>query len=115
MKTSHPRLRIVLDTNVWSELATRAAGAEFDALVERAGWQVMLPPATLLEIAATGDPERRREIFATVTRRRRTMMPTEAQSEGTEVVNEIRRLRPKLDRALSSTRRPATTRGFLEI
>jgi hypothetical protein len=87
-------LRVSLDTNLWSELALSDVVSRFDELARARRWQVVVPPAILLEVARTTDPDRRLRILRAITRRRRFHTLTEAQMEATELLEEVRRVRP---------------------
>lgn len=93
--TTQGNASLLLDTNVWSEIAYRDTAAAFDELISRRRWRVLLAPATLLEVGRDGNDDRRRSIFRAITRRRRVRLPTEAQREAAEVVAAIRQLRPR--------------------
>lgn len=87
-------LRVSLDTNLWSELALSDVMSRFDELARARSWQVVVPPAILLEVARTTDPDRRLRILGAITRRRRSHTLTEAQMEATELLEEVRRVHP---------------------
>lgn len=104
--TPRSETRLLLDTNIWSEIAYRDAAAAFDELISHHRWRVLLAPATLLEVGRDGNDHRRRSIFRTITRRRRARLPTEAQMEAAEIVEAVRRLRPRwLNRSPTGLRR----------
>ncbi|MFC4586013.1 hypothetical protein [Sphaerisporangium corydalis] len=87
-------MRVLLDTNVWSRLIDKGAGEDFYRYAKNANLDVLIAPATLMELLASPNPESRRMRVRVVCRSRWTRLPTEAESEANEVVSEIRRLRP---------------------
>jgi hypothetical protein len=73
---------------------------------------VVVPPATLLEIIRTANAERRRRIVDVLLGGKRQYLPTEAESECREFVEEVRRLRPAWLRAWPRTDRVASLNAF---
>lgn len=92
---------MVLDTNVWTYIATRGEIDALDDLAREWSLDVVVPPSVLLEAMRTRDRERLAQLVAAVTRRfaRTTHPPTEAQQAADEVVSAIRTLRPHWLRA----------------
>lgn len=88
-------MRLLLDTNVWSRLIDRGAGEDFYRYAKADKIEVVIAPATLLELLRTPDRSNRRKRVRLVCRSRWTRLPTEAESEAAELVAEIRRLRPR--------------------
>jgi hypothetical protein len=77
------------------------------------GGVYLLAPATLPEVGRDGNDNRRRSIFQAITRRRRTRLQTEAQMEAVEIVDAVRRLRPKwLNRSPTGLRRLCQLEAF---
>jgi predicted nucleic acid-binding protein len=87
-------MRLLLDTNVWSRLIDRGAGEDFYRYAKTDQIEVMIAPATLLELLRTPDKSNRRKRVRLVCRSRWIRLPTEAESEAAELVAKIRRLRP---------------------
>ena len=88
------RQRLMLDTNIWSRLAEQGQGYQFNQLVRNKQLDIVMPPATLLEILRTRDRKLRRAATKLVCRRAWQRLRTEAQAEAAELTTEIRRLRP---------------------
>jgi hypothetical protein len=105
---------VILDTNVWSYIATRGEVEAFDALAEERSIDVVVPPSVLLEVLRTPDPAVRTQIVSAITRRgtRRSHPPTEAQQMADELVSEIRRLRPHWLRTFPLTSKLPTLERF---
>ena len=88
------RRRLMLDTNIWSRLAEQGEQYPLIKLVRDKQADVVMPPATLLEVLRTQDKQMRRAVTRLVCRNTWQRLKTEAQSEAAELVGEIRRLRP---------------------
>jgi hypothetical protein len=88
------RQRLMLDTNIWSRLAEQGQQYQFNQLVRNKQVDVVMPPATLLEVLRTQDRQLRRAVTKLVCRRVWRRLRTEAQAEAAELVAEIGRLRP---------------------
>ena len=88
------RRRLMLDTNIWSRLAEQDQRYQFNQLVRNKRVDVVMPPATLLEVLRTQDRQLRRAVTKLVCRRAWRRLRTEAQAEAAELLAEIRRLRP---------------------
>jgi hypothetical protein len=88
-------MRVTLDTNVWSRLSEREEVEGFERLEQAVGFEVVIPPSTVLEALRTRDPARRRSIVQAITSRGRTRihLRSEARMEADELVSEIARLR----------------------
>ena len=54
-------MRLLLDTNVWSRLIDRGAGEDFYRYARTDQIEVVIPPATLLELLRTPDKSNRRK------------------------------------------------------
>jgi predicted nucleic acid-binding protein len=105
-------MRLLLDTNVWSRLIDRGAGEDFYRYAKSDKVEVVIAPATLLELLRTPDRLHRRERVRLVCRSRWTRLPTEAESEAAELVAEIRRLHPLWLRQEPDHRLLATLHNF---
>jgi hypothetical protein len=88
-------VRVLLDTNIWSRLADQRQQDPFVRLARRARLEVVVPPATLLEIIRSQDRAARRTRAHLVCRAAWLHLKTEAESEAAELVEEIGRLRPE--------------------
>lgn len=84
----------MLDTNIWSRLAEQDRQYQFNRLCRDKQVDVVMPPATLLEVLRTQDRQLRRAVTKLVCRKAWRRLRTEAQAEAAELVGEIRRLRP---------------------
>jgi hypothetical protein len=84
----------MLDTNIWSRMTVRDQQHHFNQIVRNKKLDVVMPPATLLEVLRTQDRQRRRAVTKLVCRKIWRRLRTEAQAESAELVAEIRRLRP---------------------
>jgi len=60
-------MRVALDTNVWTFVAEADEARAFSRLARRRQWQVILPPATLLEASRTRKGGLRRRILKAMT------------------------------------------------
>jgi hypothetical protein len=105
---SHARrapIRLALDTNIWSYLGDVGAAAEFQRLVERRNVVVVIPPSTLLEVMRLPLAGPRARIVGVMSHVRRVRLPSEAELESSEVVNEVQRCRPQWLRQILNTGR----------
>ena len=105
-------IRVALDTNIWSYLGDAGAAAEFQRLVEGRGLVVTIPPSTLLEVMRLRAGEPRSRIVKVMSHARRVRLPSEAELESSEVVNEVRRCRPRWLRQFSNTGRVASLNTY---
>lgn len=105
-------MRVALDTNIWSYLATSGKVAEFDVRTATAGLRIVTPPSVLLEVLYTRDPERRMAIVDALCGGRRVRPPSEAQTMCDEVTAEIRRLHPEWLRRMPDTAEVASLNSF---
>ena len=88
-------LRLLLDTNIWSRLVERGESEEFyQRMRQRRDIDIVIAPATLLELQRDRDFDRRRKAEMLVCEAAWTRLPTESRTEAEEVVAEVRRLRP---------------------
>ncbi len=88
-------MRVLLDTNIWSRLADQRQQDPFVRLARETSLDVVVPPATLLEIIRSPDRTARRTRLRLVCRTAWRHLKTEAESEAEELVGEIERLRPE--------------------
>ncbi|MEV4399994.1 hypothetical protein [Nonomuraea sp. NPDC049607] len=88
-------MRLLLDTNVWSRLADWNLEEVFYRYIKSSGVDVVIAPATLLELLKTPHKASRLKKIKLVCRSRWVRLPTEAKSEADEVVAEITRLHPE--------------------
>ena len=88
-------MRVALDTNLWTFLAECDESRAFESLARRRNWRIVLPPATLLEASWTKKAGLRRRILKAMTHGPREHIPSEAEFECLEVVEECRRLHPE--------------------
>jgi hypothetical protein len=88
-------MRLIIDTNIWSRLADHHQQYPFARLVREKGLEVVVPPATLLEVMWTPDRAARKAAVRLVCRDTWRRLKTEAESEANDLVGEINRLRPK--------------------
>ncbi len=104
--------RVVLDTNLWSYVADASASPDLERMIKARQITVVMPPSTLVEVVQTPPAEPRRRIIAALTAGQRQRLPSEAQSECSELVTEIRRCRPQWIRRFPDTARVASLQGF---
>jgi hypothetical protein len=90
-----PRPRVLLDTNVWRDLADADAGDTVRRVARRAGVTVQIAPSTVYEALRTGNPEIRSRMIDLMERSGWVRLMPEAYSGSQEVLREIRRLRPQ--------------------
>lgn len=102
------RIRISLDTNLWSYIGDEAQSSAFEALVADRNLQVVVPPSTLLEVLRIPVADPRRRIIAALSGRDHHRLASEAQLESQEVVAEARRLRPAWCRSMPDTAKLAS-------
>lgn len=88
-------MRILFDTNVWSRLADGRHQNSLHELVLRTGSELVVSPATLLEVLNGRARRSRQTRVNLMSRDRWTRLPTEAFSEAHELIEQIRRLRPQ--------------------
>jgi hypothetical protein len=105
-------MRLLLDTNLWSDIGDEGVAAEFDSLVQQHGIEVLVPPSILVEVCRLSAPELRTPIIRVLAIGPRRRLPTEAESASAELVAEIRRLRPQWMRKMPDTARIASLNSF---
>jgi predicted nucleic acid-binding protein len=89
-------VRLLLDTNIWSRLVERGESEEFyQRMRQRRDIDILVAPATLLELQRDLDFERRRRAEMLVCEAKWTRLPTESRTAAEEVVAEVKRLRPE--------------------
>jgi hypothetical protein len=86
-------MRVLFDTNIWSRLAERREAQDFHRLVRDSKLQVVVAPATLLELQRTARNANRTRQIRLICMSSWTRLRTEAAEEADELVGEIRRLR----------------------
>ena len=87
------QVRVLLDTNVWSNLCRQGVNEDFYRTSKRLRINVVTAPATLLELLRTPQADLRSKSIKFIARSRWERLPTEAESEAMELVSEVRRLR----------------------
>ena len=106
-------MRAVLDTNLWSSLGDDDSVDHFEEILRRKNATVCVPPSTLLEVVnIPHESVRVRIIKALALGRRRTRLPTEAESYSMEVVRLIRRTHPEWVRILPNSSLASSHRTF---
>lgn len=95
----------MLDVNVWSYIAEQRAAESFVEVEHQLRLDTVIPPSILLEALHTRDSEQRRRLVRALTVPVRIHPRPEAQMQGREVVDEIRRLRPGWLRQMPATDR----------
>jgi hypothetical protein len=108
----HHRVRVLLDTNLWSSIGDEGVVGQFNDFVRSRGLEVIVSPSTLLEVIQLPAEQPRQRIINALAVGSRRRLPTEAQSESAEVVSEIRRTRPSWVRAMPDTARVASSNAF---
>jgi predicted nucleic acid-binding protein len=106
------QMRVMLDTNIWSEIGRRDSRLAIEGLALARRWRIQTPPATLLEAIMTPDPDARGKILEVLSSRHWTRLRTEADQESAELISEARRLRPRWVRQLPLPGSPAHYRNF---
>jgi hypothetical protein len=101
-------MRLILDTNLWSDIGDEGVAAEFDDLVARQGIEVLVPPSILVEVCRLSVRELRDPIVRALATGPRRRLPTEAESESAELVAEIRRAKPHWMRKMPDSARVAS-------
>lgn len=87
-------MRIILDTNIWSEIGRRDSRLALETLAIGRGWRILTPPAVLLEVLRTTDDIALRSIVEALSSKYWVRLQTEADQESQEFIAEARRLRP---------------------
>lgn len=105
-------MRLILDTNVWSEIGRRDTRGDLEAVARAKGWKIRTPPATLLEVMRTTDPVARLKIVEALSSPEWRRLPSEADSESREFVAEAKRLRPAWVRQVPFPGNVQTHRDF---
>lgn len=73
-------MRVTLDTNIWSRLAERGEVDRFEELEDALGFQLVIPPSTLMEALRTRDPSLRDQIVQAITSRGRTRIHVSSEA-----------------------------------
>ncbi|TCC32042.1 hypothetical protein [Kribbella speibonae] len=105
-------MRLILDTNLWSDIGDEGVASEFDDFVSRRKLEVLVPPSILIEVCRLSVRELRDPIVRALAVGPRRRLPTEAESESAELVAEIRRLRPDWMRKMPNTAKVAALNAF---
>jgi hypothetical protein len=107
-------MRVILDTNVWSYIATRGETDRFEDFARERRLDVVVPPSILLEALRTSDATLRAQIVGAITRRgvARSHPSTEARQLADELISEIRRLRPDWLRTFPETSKLPVLENF---
>lgn len=87
-------MRLILDTNVWSEIGRRDSRQTLERLAVGRRWQILTPPAVLLEVLRTSDDTALQSILEVLSSKHWIRLRTEADQESQEFIGEARRLRP---------------------
>ncbi|PPK66807.1 hypothetical protein V5P93_004845 [Actinokineospora auranticolor] len=107
-----PGARVILDTNIWSAIGDEGVARDFDTLMRQRGYEVLVPPSTLLEVVRLRVPEARQRIVEALARGYRSRLRSEAESEAGEIVRAIRELRPGWIRSRPDTARVASLNSY---
>ncbi|TWG28148.1 hypothetical protein FHX75_111299 [Micromonospora palomenae] len=102
----------MLDTNLWSYLATETAADKLDATLAKAGHKVVVPPLMLREVLDTPDAAKRDATVRLMCHRAWKKLPSEIDLEAEQLTTEIRRLRPEWLRAIPKTDRLHSFRDY---
>ncbi|TDD58014.1 hypothetical protein E1263_20880 [Kribbella antibiotica] len=105
-------MRLILDTNLWSDIGDEAVAPEFDDLVRQRGLEILVPPSILVEVCRLSVPELRDPIIRALAIGPRRRLATEAESESAELVAEVRRLRPAWMRKTPDTAKVHSLNAF---
>lgn len=115
-------IRIMLDTNIWSEFAKADVGPDLHRAIKRTNNIIVVPPLILFEALATPADEYRRRLVRLLTMPTWTRLMPEAYTLSQEIISEVKRLRPEWLRHEPKTQRfhklrydwTRKTRGFWE-
>jgi hypothetical protein len=105
-------VRVILDTNLWSSIGDEGVARKFDDLMRSRSLKVVVPPSILIEVMAHPVVEARERIINALATGSRHRLPTEAQSESSEVVAEIKRARPHWMRSMPDTAKVWSLNNF---
>ena len=97
------RVRVLLDTNVWSFIADDDSGTEWNEISEANGLEIVLAPSVLVEVLRLPPADVRGRVIETMARgpRRRRLAP-EAYLESMEIVKTVKKHRPGWVRQVSN-------------
>lgn len=87
--------RILIDTNIWSEIAKVDACHDLARAARQASAEILVTPTIVEEVRAIPDPARRLKALRVVTRPTWTRLMPEAYTECSELKAELKRLRPE--------------------
>lgn len=105
-------MRVIFDTNIWSEIGRRDSRQLIERLSDDRGWTILTPPAVLLEVLRTTDDVALRSIIEALSSKQWVRLKTEADQESQEFVAEARRLRPNWVRDLPQPGKLAHYRNY---
>ncbi len=106
------RLRVMLDTNVWTYLSEQGAGKIFWRFVLAQGHTVMVPPATIMEASRLPKPEIRDPLLRLLGDDRFVHLRTEAAMEADEWIRVARSTNPAWMRSSPDTKAIAALNKF---
>jgi hypothetical protein len=89
------KISILLDTNIWCEVANASAGDELNRLARESSVDLVVCPTIVEEVRAIPEPVRRGNSLRLVTQSGLVRLMPEAFQEMAEIKSEIRRLRPE--------------------
>ncbi len=84
----------MFDTNVWSMLGRTGGGPALYAYAQEHNFEIVLAPSILLELARSSNVDASRRDLQAMLSGPRTQLPTEAELTATDLINEMRRMRP---------------------
>jgi hypothetical protein len=87
--------RLLLDTNIWSEVAKADAGVELNRVAKSSSTEILVTPTIVDEVRGIPDPGRRQQVLRLVTQPNWSRLMPEPFIECAELKAEIRRLRPE--------------------
>ncbi len=102
----------MLDTNLWSYLASESTADALHPVLEAAGHKIVIPPLMLREVLDTSDAAKRDATVRLMCHRAWKKLPSEIDLEAEELTAEIRRLRPEWLRSIPKTDRLHSFRDY---
>lgn len=88
-------MRVLIDTNLWSEVANQRAGDELAYAARKGKKQLLVTPTVIEELRARSRHDTRRASLQVATRSEWKRLMPDAYNECQELKSEIRRLRPQ--------------------
>lgn len=85
---------VLLDSNIWRYLVAEGNALELAKIARRLRLEIQVAPAVVFEALRTGDPVLRRQLVSAMTLKAWRRLLPEAYEEASEVLGELRRLRP---------------------